>query len=258
MFTVAHFLWLAVSVLLIVGFAAFLLKRRPEVKSVLNVSCALCILSELTKTFCAFQFVPSASGAEIYPFIETQQLPLHLCSILIFLIFYARFTKNEAGRDVILGFLYPAGTVGAAFALALPTIFSKSITVEKAFTDPWAYQYFLYHVMLIVLGIYIAFAGRVDLRPRHYFTSIGLLSLFAFGSLYVNSTLAVPTYKDGDLLSVEYTTNFLFTYRPPIDIPLTEKWHWILYLLVLVSLALSLIAVCYLPIFLRHRRKKTA
>ncbi len=258
MFTVAHFIWLAISAILITAFAAYLLKHRPEVNSVLNVSCALSVLSELIKIFCAFRFVPSASGAEIYPFIETAQLPFHLCSIFIFFVFYTRFTKNESGRDVVLAFMYPAGIAGASFALAIPTVFSESTTVGEAFTNPWAYQYFLYHVMLIIVGIYVAFSGKVDIRPHHYFTTIGLLSLFAFGSLYVNSAFAAPVYKDGDLLSVEYTTNFLFTYQPPIDIALTEKWHWILYLLVLVVLAISLITLCYIPIFRRHRRKKAA
>ncbi len=256
MFSVQHMVWLSICGVLIVFVTAFLLKRRPEMNTVLNVACALCVLSELVKIFSAIEMVPSTSGSKLYPYIEIQHLPMHLCSLQILLIYFARFTKNQRMRETVLAFMYPAGVVGAAFALAIPTILKKAVKVSQAFCDPWAYQFFLFHSMLVILGLYIAFSGKVNLRPKHYFTSVGMLGVLAVLSLYANSLFAVPSYKNGKLVSVDYTTNFFFTYRPPINIPLTEKWHWYLYLAVIASLAFVLIALCYLPVFIRCRREK--
>jgi len=256
MFNIQHIVWLCICGAYIVGVTVFLMKRRPDIDTVLTAACVLCVLSELVKTFSAIELVPSATGKKLYPYIELQFIPLHLCSLQILLIFFARFTKNLRFKETVLGFLYPAGVVGATFALAIPTIFKKSVKIAEAFTDPWAYQYFLFHAMLIILGLYIAFSGKVDLRPKHYFTSVGMLGVLGVLSLYLNSMFASPIYKNGKLISVDYTTNFFFTYRPPINIPLTEKWHWCLYLTVITALALTTIALCYLPVFIRCKREK--
>ncbi len=256
MFTLQHYIWLSICIVLIVGSTVFLMKRRPDMDAVLTAACIVCVLSELVKTFSAIEIVPSASGKKMYPYMELQFIPLHLCSLQILLICFARFTKNLRLKETVLAFLYPAGVVGAAFALAIPTIFKRSVKAAEAFTDPWAYQYFLFHAMLIILGLYIAFSGKVNLRPKHYFTTVGILGVLGVLSLYLNSMFAEPVYKNGKLISVDYTTNFFFTYRPPINIPLTEKWHWCLYLAVIAALALTAIALCYLPVFIRCGRKK--
>ena len=40
--------------------------------------------------------------------------------------------------------------IGAALALAMPSIFSSTIEVSQAFTHPLAYQFFLYHSTVVV------------------------------------------------------------------------------------------------------------
>lgn len=120
-----------------------------------------------------------------------------------------------------------------------------------------AYQYFLYHSLLIILGLYILLSRQVDLRPRHYLTTLACLGVAAFGSLYLNAMFASPIYEDDKLVSVDYVPNFFFTNQPPISaIKLTELWHWYLYLAVIAALAVALIALFYLPVFLRARKAK--
>ena len=140
----------------------------------------------------------------------------------------------------------------------MPSIFSSSIEVSQAFTHPLAYQFFLYHSMLVVLGAYIPLCGEVELRPKHYFSTLGILGALAMASLYLNSMFAAATYEDGELISVEYATNFFFTYKPPLPIPLTSVGQWLAYLAVICLLAAVLVGLCYLPVLRRAKKEAEA
>lgn len=256
MFTSYHIAWLIISAVLIVAGVLFLRKRKPPLKDVLSFACVMCVLSELVKTFSVIKLVPSADGSAVYPYLELQHLPFHLCSIQIIFIFYSRFAKDSERKTTLLAFMYPSCLIGALCALALPSIFSTSISPSQAFTHPLAYQFFLFHTMLVVLGSYIAMSGQVNIRSKHYLSSLIILAVLGFVSIYLNSMFASPIYENGVLKSVEYVSNFFFTYRPPIAISLTEPWHWYLYLGVLAVLAIVLLALMYLPFYLRERREQ--
>ncbi len=256
MFTLNHFIWLAVCLLVGVISAAYLRKYRPSLRTVLSVACVGCIISEVIKTFSVLKMVPSADGSSMHLILEMQHLPLHLCSIQIIFIFMARFAHNKKTVETILAFMYPTCTLGALFALALPSIFSASIKVSQAFTHPLAYQFFLFHTMLVILGTYIALSGEVDIRPRHYLSTLGILAGLAFLSLYLNSIFAETTYVNGELVSVDYSPNFFFTQDTPIGIELYEKWQWYLYMAIIVALAVVLIGLFYLPFFIKAAKLK--
>ena len=200
--------------------------------------------------------VPSADGSTMYPYLDLGQLPFHLCTMQTIFIFYTRFAKEGKFRENLLAFMYPTCGVGAAFSLFIPIIFDDTITVSQAFTHPLAYQYFLYHVMLILVGLYIPFSNEFEIRPKHYWSTLGLLTGFGFVSIYLNSMFAVPTYVNGEIVSVDYATNFLFTNRPPIDIPLTTMAHWFIYLGVLGTMAVVIIALFYIPFFAKARKQR--
>lgn len=256
MFTVYHFIWLGICFSLIAVCAILLNKYKPSLKDVLTIACAVSVISELIKTFSVIQLVPSSDGASMHLYIEQQHLPLHLCSLQIILIFTVRFIKDGKFKEMLLAFMYPSCVIGAFFALLLPTIFTSSIDVSQAFTHPLAYQFFLYHTMLILLGGYILTSRQVKLKPKHYFSTLVILFIIAFVSLYLNSIFAAPTYLNGELISVDYTANFIFTYETPIGIALTKLWHWYLYLAILLTLAVSLIALFYIPIFRANKKTK--
>lgn len=256
MFTIYHFIWLFICALVLVASFVFLHRKKPALQKVLSAACVLSVISEVIKTFSVLEMVPSADGSTLYPYLEMQHLPLHLCSIQLIFIFYTRFSSNSKLRETLLAFMYPTCTMGALLAIAMPSIFSNSIDVSQAFTHPLAYQYFLYHVLLIVLGIYIARCGEVDIRPKHFLSSLGILGGLGVLSLYLNSIFAVPTYVNGDLVSVDYSPNLFFTIKTPIGIPLTEKWHWLVYIGIIALLAVVLLALFYLPFFLKNRKKR--
>ena len=256
MFSVYHFIWLGICAALIVVGLVWLTKNKPSLERVLNLACVVAVLSEVIKTFSMLQMVPSADGSKMFLYLQMNHLPLHLCSLQIFFIFYVRFAKPGKLRDAVLAFMYPSCTIGAFFALIIPTIFSTSIKAAQAFTHPIGYQFFLFHTMLILLGLYIPMSGQVELRPKHYLTTLEILGVVAFASIYLNSLVASPIYQNGKLLSVEYSPNFFFTYRTPIGIKLTEMWHWYVYIAILLMLALALIAVFYIPVFLKAKRNQ--
>ncbi len=258
MFTMYHFAWLAICAVLIVGMARYLHRHKPSLQCVLSFCCAGAALSEFIKVFSVIELVPSSDGSGLYPYMELQHLPFHLCSIQILFIFYARFSQNRRLRTALLAFMYPTCLLGALSALALPSIFTASIDVSQAFTHPLAYQFFLYHTMLVILGLYIYQSGQVDIHSRHYLSTMVLVCLVGFLSLYLNSAFATPVYQNGELVSVEYTTNFFFTYKTPIGLQLTQLWQWYLYLIILLILAIVLIALLYIPVFIKDAAAKKA
>lgn len=256
MFSTEHIIWLVVCFVLIGIGMWYLVRKRPPLRQVLSVACIVCIASELIKVLSTLRMVPSSDGTVMYPYLELSQLPFHLCSMQILFIFYARYAKESSFREKLLAFMYPTCGVGAAFALFIPIILGDTVPVNQAFAHPLAYQYFLYHVMLILVGMYIPLSGEIQLKPKHYFTTIGFLAVLAFVSLYLNSMFASPTYVNGELISLDYATNFYFTYTPPIDINLTEIGHWYIYMSVILVMALVIIALFYLPVFIKAFKEK--
>ena len=257
MFSPQHFIWLAICVAVIVTALMYLMRRKPPLSKVLTVCCVIAAVAEVVKTFSKIQMVPSADGTILYPYIEMSQVPFHLCSLQIIFMFYCRFARDSAFKDSLLAFMYPSCAIGAFAALMIPTLFSDSISLEQAFTHPQAYEYFLYHAVLVILGVYIGFGAQVKIRPGHYLTSLAWLGALAFISLYVNSMLAAPTYENGTLISVDNVPNFFFTYDTPIGIALTQMWHWYVYLGILLVLACGLVALFYIPVFRRGKKKVT-
>ena len=255
MFSLQHFIWIGISVAVIAVSLVLLMRYKPSLKWLLTICCFGCVASELIKLFSSVMMVPSADGSLMYPYIRMEHVPFHLCSMQIALIFIARFGKDSPFKTSMLAFMYPSCLLGAIAALAMPSIFSDAVPATNCFAYPLTYQYFLYHAMLIVLGAYIYLSGEVDIRPKHYLTSLAWIGTFAFASLYLNSIFASPTFENGVLVSVDYIPNFLFTYRPPIDIKLTELWHWYIYLGILLVLVLGLIALAYIPVFKKHKKK---
>lgn len=256
MFSIYHFTWLIISILLIIFIEHYLLKHQIPLDKVLKICCVVCIFSEFIKTFSVMEMIPSADGTKFYPYIDHRHIPLHLCSLQIITIFWITFTKNSKIKETLLAFLYPTSIFGAFLALLLPTIFAESILPSQAFTHPLAYQFFLYHSMLIILGLFILLSHQVDLKPKHYLSTIGILALLAFLSIYLNSIFADANYVNGILVSVENTTNFFFTYDFAFDIGINTIGKWYLYISVITLLAIIVIAIFYLPVFKRAKTSK--
>lgn len=256
MFTLNHFIWLAVCLIVITTSVILLRKYKPGLKWVLTAACIVSAVSELVKTFSLMKLIPSADGTMFYPYIELENVPFHLCSIQIILIFMTRFMKESSKRTTILAFMYPTTIVGAFAAIMIPTVFTKHVPVENAFTHIMAYQFFLYHAMLIILGIYIVMSKEVKIEKKHFISSFLILFALSFISLYVNSIFANVRYVNGEVVSIDYVGNFFFTYETPIGIRFTKIWHWYLYYIILFSIATMFLFIFFLPFFGSKKSQK--
>ena len=253
MFTWRHLLWLVISAVIVFMINRDYSKKRPDLSKVLTSALIVAILSELTKIMGVIELVPSSSGELLQPYLPLNHLPLHFCSIQIVLIAVAKFTGNEKWREALLAFMAPTCVIGGLLALAMPSIFTTTISVEQAFTSPISYQFFIFHSVIIALGLIIARSGEIEWSMKHFRNTTLAVILLGFISIYLNSIFASPTYVDGKLVSVDFGTNFFFTYRNPLGINITELWQWYLYLLIIAGLAALTLYLFHLPLI---RRKK--
>lgn len=255
MFTTNHFIWLAICAVFLAALIVAMIKLKPTEKQALTFACILAAASEITKTLARVEILPTSSGGYT-AFIDPSQIPLHLCSIQVFFIFAVRFLKKGKIRDTLLAFMYPTCIVSPLFSLAIPTVFSTT-DVSSAFTNVMPYQYFLYHTMLIGLGIYIAKSGIVQFRFKHIISSVVLMFVLAYIAIYANSALSTVDYSTGSAI-VEDVVNFFFVYGLPKAVKLftiTEKWQWLLYFFCLIALVTAIFTLMFLP-FILHNRKK--
>ena len=254
MFSGRHFLWLAICAGMVLVILHAFRKKRPSLDRVLTTALIIALLSETAKMISVIELVPSQNGELMLPYLPLNHLPLHFCSIQILLIAAAKFMKNEKRRETLLAFMAPTCVLGGIAALLMPSIFTTTISVEQAFTHLISYQFFIFHAMIIALGLIIVRSGRISWSMRHFRNTTLLIYLMGIVSLYLNSMLASPTYEDGRLVSVDFWTNFFFTYQNPLGIRITELWQWYLYLAVIALLAALLLYLFHLPLIRKNQK----
>jgi len=256
MFTWRHLLWLVICAAMVLSAVYLFKKKRPDLDRVLTIALIVAVLSEMAKVVGVIELVPSYHKDLLLPYIPMNQLPLHLCSIQIVLIASAKFMKNGKQRENLLALMAPTCALGGIVALLMPSIFTTTISVTQAFTNVISYQFFIFHSMLTALGLIIAISGQIDWSMKHFRNSLLLVYLAGFISIYLNSMLASPTYQDGKLISVDFWTNFFFTYQNPLGIQITQLWQWYLYLLILMLVAALLLYLFHLPLIKGKRRSR--
>lgn len=255
MFSVQHFIWLGICIVLFFSAITLYKKKKPSLNRVLDICLLICTMSEITKVLSVLEMVPSSNGTIMRPYLPLNHLPLHMCSIDIILIYWARHTENMKTREKLLAYLYPTCLYGSLLALAMPSIFTTSISVDQAFTHPMAYQFFIYHTMIGSLSAFIVMSKEIKWERRHYFDAMKYLFLMAFVSIYVNSIFASPTYVDGKLISVDFWPNFFFTYNNPLNIPMTTMKHWYIYMAIITVLSIVLTWLCFYPLIRKNKEK---
>lgn len=256
MFSVYHLIWLAICAALIAICLYITGKKKTPFSSVLDAAALISILSECIKVFSVIRIVPLSDGTGTIPYLELNHLPLHLCSIQILFILYVRSAAEDSpARRRLLGFMFPSCILGAAAALLMPSIYTSTIRPDQSFTHLMAYQFFLFHSMLIILGVSIYRRYKDDFSSKDYRNGVVIIVALAVIAIYLNSVFSVPLYENGEVVSIENYTNFFFTYNPPIPVKLTQVWHWMLYLVILTGVAVGLLTLIYIPVFRNERRR---
>lgn len=235
MFSLEHFIWIGICVLMVGGLLWLSLRGRWSRRKASTVMAVIAAASELCKIFTHIQ--PAAGGGGV---VEPGALPLHLCSILIFLVFFCAVSRDERRVGMVASFCTPIAIWGGVLAILMATS-------GVDFTEPYAYQCFLYHAGLVWWAVHMICMGQVELGRAAYVRNLGVLAGLLVVMLWVNSALSV------------YDTNFFYVVRPPVKgLPLLNLDHgWYVYFITLVVLGLTALTSVHLPAMLRQRRGRT-
>ena len=238
MFTLEHFIWIGICILLIVFLSYISIKNKYSFKKESLIMALISLISELSKIMSDMSFVNGENAIDGMV-IKATSLPFHLCSLLIFVYFYFPFAKNDKLKKYLLGLVVPIGLIGASLAIIMATSGTDFKTID-------AYQCFIYHAGMIWFSIYLISSREVELGKKVWLRN--LISLFSMSivMIWVNGILQ------------EYKTNFWFVVRPPREgLPLLNLNNgWYVYFLTILSLGFSLISLVHLPFMIKEQKMK--
>ena len=238
MFTTNHFIWLAICIAFI-GILLFVsLKFKFSMKTSIYIMAGISLASEIVKTFIHFTWLNDGDHS-LGMVLKPTSLPFHLCSLLIFAMFYLALSKNEERKRKVINFYVPAALLGGIIALAMATC-----GVE--FTAVQPYQSFLYHAGLIWFALYALITKQVDMGWKNYLKTCAILLCLVFSMIWVNSALK------------QYETNFFFIVYPPApNLPLLNLNHgWFAYFASLLFVGGLCVTLLYLPYMIIEAVKK--
>lgn len=258
MFSLDHVIWIVISALIITGLS--FLDRKFNFKIATYVIAGVSVLSELTKimthVFPASRYFGEGAkvgGYEGASYLLPKSLPFHLCSILIFFIFFLALSSNEKHKEMIKTFIVPICILGGFLGIVMATSLDGDNTAHlfDSFKDPSLspYQSFIYHACIFWYGVYLMKTKQVKLGFKEWLMDgAGLFALFIV-SIWINSAL------------LDYKVNFMFTAYPPAKglplLNLDNGWHAYIIALFMVGLvATFLLHLPYMIIEWKKGKKK--
>lgn len=239
MFSTNHFIWLFVSLVLIVVGAVLCRKYNLSLTRLLTILCILCVMSEVVKVF--YVLIREERVNDYGVFIKETDLPFHLCSMQIISALISRFTKNVKLRDFFVTFMIPTAFLGGLAALLIPTI-------SCSFTNVRTYQYFLYHAGLIWFSVAAIYKAPQKLDFKAFFKVLCGLFCAVMFAIYFNG--------------LTQCTNFLYVSEPPMEgLPILNMDNgWFVYFVSYMGVALLLITLFFLPFWIyygvQNKKKK--
>lgn len=172
--------------------------------------------------------------------LDPGDLPFHLCSIQIFIVFALKFfVKKEETMQKLLGFMAPTLLIGGVLALVFATVGVK-------FERPQVYQYFIFHSFIIFFSSYIVKEKLVNWSWKVYAKNLAYLGVYAYVATILNSIIGMGHEK----------VNFLYVVRPPEEgLPFLNLDNgWYAYFATLVALAITLLAIYHAVIILINKK----
>ncbi len=267
MFAKGHIVFIIISIILILCGLAVCFTKKPPVRKVLKVCLCLAVVMEILKMLLSLKMVPVVEpvitdGAFIYretgrysPYLKSEHLPFELCSLQILFMFLAIVLKSKIWRKRLYSIIYGTALIGGTMAILLSSIAPEYDSAAGFLSSPRAWEFFIYHSMIIVVAIYIGFNEECDVHFADLKWMIAAVSILDCASFYLNSMLSVPVYQNDRLIGLEYAVNFFSSYNNPFGITVTEKWQYLLYLAARICVAVVVILLVYLPLNIRDRRR---
>ncbi len=235
MFTTDHFIWLGICALIIAVLTFCSTKFKFSFRTSAFIMAAVSLASEMAKILSHMELVDPKDMSEGMV-IEATALPLHLCSLLIFVFFYLPFCKNERAKKYLTSLIVPIGLIGSLLALLMATSGTN-------FAKPEPYQCFIYHAVMVWFAIYLVLSGEADLGVGSWLKNLGTLGALAVFMIWVNGALGV------------YDTNFMYVVRPPADnLPILNLDRgWYVYFLSLLACGFVGISAVHPPFMIKEK-----
>ena len=269
MFSTGHLIWIGISLCLIIGGIVACFRKRPEENRILKLCLIIGILSEMVKVLSVMRILPMVDIAvngdaltypyagQYTPYLEMADFPLELCSLQIAFIAAMLFSKSTVWRSRLRALIFITGVIGGLMGIVMAQVTVDYSTVQQYFASPRIYQFFLYLAMVVTLGLYLGLGPNSDVSFRSFKETMGLLVLMDAPTFYLNSLFSQPEYEAGKPVRIVYRANFFSSNVNPLGLVLTERWQWIAYLAIRLSLATLLIALLLLLAgWVAHRRKQ--
>ena len=262
MFSQGHLLWIVISAALIALGLAFCLRRRPPLRRVLTVCMWAGVVSEVIKFFSASVIVPMVDPVvvtgggdaalqwlptgEYTPYLAMEHLPLELCSLYLFFMLLALVGKDGAWKKWLYAVMFASGTLGGLMGIVLASIAGDYATTASFFTSVRAWQFFLYHAMIVTVSVYIGVSGESGLAFTDWKKALLGLAALDVPTFYLNSVFSSEVYVQNQVVGVTHRINFFSSYVNPLGLVLTEKWQWLVYLALRASGAAAAVILLYL------------
>jgi uncharacterized membrane protein YwaF len=242
LFTLPHFLYMAVSALVIVYFVFIIKTDNPRKNQwIITISCILLLFfkyaGEVIFVYEYYAFAEPVSSFS-HPFLDWRTLiSFQMCGINNILLPIAIWFKIRPMKD----FLYLTSICGGLVVILYPS--------TVLFGDPFTLTFpmirsLVVHLILVVLPLFLIRIGEFRLELKHWrWTIYGTLITMAW-SMYGN-------------LVVNPGANYMFLMSNPLyggPIPLLNQIPSGLHLILIWGLAYGSLAVCYLLIIPWQRR----
>ena len=269
MFSTGHLIWIAICVVLIIIGLYLCFHFRFPLRKVLLFCFIMGFISEVIKVFCVSEIVPMVDpyvvnsngnlslewvpSGEYTPYLPLEHLPLELCSLYLFFMPLCLLIKDETKKKYLYALMFASGTIGGFMGIVLSSIAGKYSSTLEFFTSIRAWQFFLYHAMIVAVSLYIGFGKESGLQFFDCKKAIAELFVLDLPTFYLNSLFSSEVYVNDKIVGVTHRINFFSSYVNPLGLLLTEKWQWILY--IIVRLVLALVSVVALYSLLRFKKK---
>ncbi|MBQ7307128.1 MAG: YwaF family protein [Clostridia bacterium] len=213
-----HLIFVFVGIALCILFA-YLLRNTNEKqnKLVLGSVGGFLVLTEIYKQLFYYYVIGNGSYQWwIFPF-QLCSVPMYLCIIILFI-------KNEKLVNILYDFMFTINMSGGLIS------FSEPSGLNHPYLTLTLHAY-IWHLLLIFLGLYLYFSNRACNTTKGYVNSIITLGVFCVIAQFINIVLRKPG------LNLFYISPFV---QSPIFIfeTIYAKFGW------LVNMIVYLFAIC--------------
>ena len=204
MFSSEHFIWIGLCAFFIAALLFISLKKSFPLRLAGYIMCGICVVSEISKMMS--DLTEGVDGGMV---LSPSSLPFHLCSLLLFGVFYVTFAKDTPARQAVIDFMSVAGIIGSICAILIPTNGTD-------FADIGAYQCFVYHAGLLWFALYLLCSGNARLGRRAFVRNMLFLLALVLLNFYTNSVLSA---FGADIPEDDFAKNDKLSVLTATDIP---------------------------------------